>query len=291
MSKLIILRKMRVEAANVHAGLTWGFPAMTAILGFTHALSRKLNALQEGSALTETAVISHECNVLSIGDFDQRFCITRNPNGKNGAPPSIQEEAKAHLTISLVIKADTVLADDELVSFLERTVPFMRFAGGQITTLGVELGDTNDDKLVYSLLPGYALTERADLLGDDPLTSFIELGLQRIVAGEPDANEKATWSAMRRAEPNIVPIMTGYRAVSPLYEPGQVKGSRCGDNPFAFCEPIHSVGQWVYPARAGLENLFWRYETTPGFYRCANVRNETESETTDYSDLFAGLLD
>lgn len=42
MSSLILLRRLRVENANAIAGVTWGFPAITHFLGFTHALSRKL---------------------------------------------------------------------------------------------------------------------------------------------------------------------------------------------------------------------------------------------------------
>jgi CRISPR-associated protein Csy2 len=40
MSSLILLRRVRVENANAIAGLTYGFPAITHFLGFSHALSR-----------------------------------------------------------------------------------------------------------------------------------------------------------------------------------------------------------------------------------------------------------
>ena len=40
MSNLIIIRNVQVEYANAQAGLTWGFPAITAFMGFAHALSR-----------------------------------------------------------------------------------------------------------------------------------------------------------------------------------------------------------------------------------------------------------
>ncbi|HHH1607741.1 TPA: type I-F CRISPR-associated protein Csy2, partial [Yersinia enterocolitica] len=39
MSYLIVLRHVQVENANAISGLTYGFPAMTHFLGYTHALS------------------------------------------------------------------------------------------------------------------------------------------------------------------------------------------------------------------------------------------------------------
>ena len=42
MSSLILLRRIKIENANTIAGLTYGFPAITHFMGFSHALSRKL---------------------------------------------------------------------------------------------------------------------------------------------------------------------------------------------------------------------------------------------------------
>lgn len=44
MSSLIVLHQVRVENANAIAGLTYGFPAITHFLGYSHALSRKLQS-------------------------------------------------------------------------------------------------------------------------------------------------------------------------------------------------------------------------------------------------------
>jgi len=62
MSSLIIMRKMRIENANAVAGLTWGFPAITHFLGFTHALSRQLQQ-SHGLSLDGCGVICHQQQV------------------------------------------------------------------------------------------------------------------------------------------------------------------------------------------------------------------------------------
>ena len=48
MSQYLVLSHIDTQNANSIAGLTWGFPAITQFLGFTHALSRKLSSHYEG---------------------------------------------------------------------------------------------------------------------------------------------------------------------------------------------------------------------------------------------------
>ena len=45
MSQYLVLSKINIQNANSIAGLTWGFPAITNFLGFTHALNRKISNL------------------------------------------------------------------------------------------------------------------------------------------------------------------------------------------------------------------------------------------------------
>ena len=42
MNQYILLNRIKVQNANAIAGFTWGFPAITHFLGFSHNLSRKL---------------------------------------------------------------------------------------------------------------------------------------------------------------------------------------------------------------------------------------------------------
>ena len=80
METLIWLKRIRVENANCIHGMTWGFPAITNFLGFTHALSRQLGK-DFDFRLNACAVVAHETQPLahSSKGFEYRFSQTRNP--------------------------------------------------------------------------------------------------------------------------------------------------------------------------------------------------------------------
>lgn len=79
MSSLILLRRISVENANAIAGLTYGFPAITHFLGFSHALSRRLTETH-GLCIDGCAVVSHEQQIHAHSSGrDYQFALTRNP--------------------------------------------------------------------------------------------------------------------------------------------------------------------------------------------------------------------
>ncbi|WP_279456876.1 type I-F CRISPR-associated protein Csy2 [Aeromonas veronii] len=56
MKSTLLLRHLKVENANAISGLTYGFPAISHFLGFTHALSRRL---EQAFGLTLGGLRSH----------------------------------------------------------------------------------------------------------------------------------------------------------------------------------------------------------------------------------------
>lgn len=64
MSRLIVLPRIQVENANAISGLTYGFPAITHFLGFTHALSRKVQQ-SHGVTLTGCGVVCHQHQIMA----------------------------------------------------------------------------------------------------------------------------------------------------------------------------------------------------------------------------------
>ena len=92
MSSIILLRHVRVENANAIAGLTYGFPAITHFLGFTHAVSRIVSDTW-GLSLTGCAVISHEHQIHAHSSGrDYQFALTRNPLTREGKTAPFNEE-------------------------------------------------------------------------------------------------------------------------------------------------------------------------------------------------------
>ncbi|WP_215811756.1 type I-F CRISPR-associated protein Csy2, partial [Vibrio parahaemolyticus] len=105
--RLLILPHIRIHNANaLSSPFTIGFPAMTAWLGFTHALERKLNQAGLDELMFDSvAVVSHQFDLQTHkgeGDFVHSIIGTGNPLDKDGSRSAFIEEARCHLEVSLV---------------------------------------------------------------------------------------------------------------------------------------------------------------------------------------------
>jgi CRISPR-associated protein Csy2 len=134
MSSLILLRRVRVENANAIAGLTYGFPAITHFLGFSHALSRRLTETHE-LRIDGCAVISHEHQIHAhTSGRDYQFALTRNPLTRDAKTASFNEEGRMHMTVSLLLECHGEIPNGEygqrdLAEHLRQVCPTLRLAG------------------------------------------------------------------------------------------------------------------------------------------------------------------
>lgn len=187
MSQYILLNNIIVQNANAIAGFTWGFPAITHFLGYTHNLSRKLIESEfDDITLSGCVVISHKSHVHTYGDFEKQFTQSRNPayshkekaEYKVGTPPVI-EEGKMNMTVSLLISYDGYIGQNEQDSFkdwLMKVCFLQRLAGGSILdieSIGFYRFDSGEKDVITKLrvlkrklLPGFLLKERANYLED-----------------------------------------------------------------------------------------------------------------------------
>ena len=187
MSQYVVLSHIDIQNANSIAGLTWGFPAITQFLGFTHALSRKLSNCYDGEydfELMGCGVISHSTHnkvYQPKQDADFEFFQSKNPpvlsTHKSSYPPII-EEGKMNLTVSLVIELDKPLMLNveelkELESNIVELCNRMRIAGGtvlnikQIKLLSASTQKQHDDmlrKIKRLTMPGFVLLDRKEYL-------------------------------------------------------------------------------------------------------------------------------
>ena len=325
MSQYLVLSYIQIQNANSIAGLTWGFPAITQFLGFTHALNRKVSKQYDGKydfELTGCGVISHtvQNKVYQPKKFaDFEFIQSKNPpilaKHKNASPPII-EEGKMNLTISLVIEINkSVTLTTEKIIELEQKVEAlcyrMRIAGGTLLNINkVKLlaADTEQQhidmvrKIKNLTMAGFVLIDRNEYLQQhyntlvrlhkekensskepqllDAWLDFSALKYQAIpkvtkdqVA--PDENTDADWEYV--AKPNsgyLVPIMTGYKSISELYEPKQVKNTRDDSTHSCFVEAIHSVGEWKSMHNTEkITDIIWRYRHDGQWYLCEQNNN------------------
>lgn len=313
MSKIktyLLLRQVKIHNANAFSSpLTIGFPAMTAWLGAMHALERKLrrNEALSGIRLKKLAVSCHDFNLQTYkgpGDYVNSVIITSNPLRKKGAsferPPFI-EEARVHLTVSLLIEVDGLSSSNYSI-FNEKTTKAlngMKIAGGDIlafspiddpikstSTRGsrILLVDEDSEKdvrrAIRSLMPGYVLIERRQLLkqrqekleAQDTLQALLDL----LALHYEHDDEHDTWHLQPRQEQGwLVPIVTGFKGLTPL---GHVANQRDASTLHRFAEPVLTLGEFKMPHHfQDIDQMMWQYQydENKDLYVCVNEQIES----------------
>lgn len=384
MNQYILISKLKVQNANAIAGFTWGFPAITHFLGYTHKIIRKLDKTDEftGIALSGCAVIAHEHHVHAYGKYEAEFTQSRNPpyltsHDKTSTPPVI-EEGKMNMTVSLLIGCDGNIGNrkDSFINWLKNICFVQRLAGGTVINENINIDIISDNKenlrlIKRMLLPGFVLMDRSSYLQEhyealckskpeteilnawmdfaalkksarpkhDLITKYLtkisgdvaecadfsELEdswqkhlenpyspdavpnslVQHFTAIEADnRNENlmqqwqayihpseetdADWEYIRKPHKGyLVPIMSGYKAISPVYEPGIVKNTRDNETPACFVEAVHTVGEWksVHRIKTSeeLRNSLWHYGYEEHWYLCKQRMNLPSEAALDES--------
>ena len=326
MSQYLSLERMEIQNANCIAGMTWGFPAITHFLGFVHHTQREL---QTSFSLSFGGVMvvchAHQAHTYQDGG-GHRFLQSKNPpylNDKSKADktPSIVEEGRMNMTVSLVIKLQqewTGDSDDQqkLLKRIEGLCRRGRLAGGLILDVEkVELSTARSaeeqrklmGKFRRRLTPGYVLMERSSLLAKhfdslqenhsdaQLLNAWMDFSALKYRAELKDSKKKskptekddAEW--IRCDKPHdqgwLVPVMTGYRAISPLYEPGEVQRVRDETVPACFVEAVHTIGEWLSTYRLkDIDTALWHYSFDDGWYLCLQGDGKRHSEDLDHAE-------
>lgn len=321
MSQYIVLSRIKVQNANCIAGFTWGFPAITNFLGFTHALHRKISE-EYDIALGGCAVVSHEYQHHIYKPSEKanyEFIQSKNPpvlaKHKKASPPII-EEGKMNLTTSMIIEVSKELvANSEKINAFKKAVLNhclkSRLAGGTILSIGhIALASASTEKQLEDLnkkikrltMPGFVLQDRSDYLKtyfkqlkeQDPstelLTAWLDFSAMKYQArpemkdknGTPSHDTKAEWVLQPRPRTKgwLVPLMTGYKAISECYSAGEVADTRDEYSPTCFVEAVHSIGEWKSMHRiSDIDEMVWRYQHESDWYLC--VQNSKENQNKE----------
>ncbi|MEE9398378.1 MAG: type I-F CRISPR-associated protein Csy2 [Methylococcales bacterium] len=294
MKHILLIPHINVLNANaLSSPYTVGFPAMSAWLGATHALERKLRAAEYDKVhFKSMAVVCHNIDLQTYkgnGDYVHSIIGTGNPLDKNGNRPSFIEEARCHLDISLVMECEGlgIIDEDDFTEWVDQLIQGkMKLAGGDILkNQASELIEVDDEtsrrKLLRRLMPGYCLIERRDLMkkamqeGQDAIDALLEY-LKVTQSSELDENEKVTWTSSRREKGWIVPIATGFHGITDL---GIAENQRDPDTPHRFAESIVTLGEFVMPYRIkDLDQMLWHYHTDleNNLYLCQQIKPTIE---------------
>ena len=289
--QLMLLPHIKVHNANaLSSPFTIGFPAMTAWLGATHALQRKLNS--DGFTdlkFKATAVLSHQSYLQTfrgVGDYVDSIVGTGNPLDKDGKRPSFIEEARVHLDVSLVVELEGLEKIDE-ERFKERVYHHlcsrMKMAGGDILSCNRPfLSRIDEDKqedivnFRRRLMPSYAIVERKDLMieamksGVDAIDALLEYLSLHHSCEEQD--EKVVWKSERKTSGWLVPIAVGFQGVSEL---GVAKNQRDPNTPHRFAESVVTLGEFKMPYKIiSIDEILWRYsyDKENALYLCEQNR-------------------
>ncbi|NAW77923.1 type I-F CRISPR-associated protein Csy2 [Vibrio sp. V33_P6A3T137] len=293
---VLILPHLKINNANaLSSPFTIGFPAMTAWLGFVHALERKLN--QAGLSelmLHSAAVVSHRCDVQTHkgeGDFVYSIIGTGNPLDKDGSRSAFIEEARCHLDVSLVIEwsgNDEELQQPDFTQQLQAVIATMKVAGGDVLSVGkpsIKSVITEQDtaQVLRQLMPGYVLNERRDLMIDamqqgadaiDALLGYLTVHHHC----EQLEDQSVVWHSQRKTSGWIVPIATGFQGISPL---GEAKNQRDPLVPHRFAESVVTLGEFVMAHKIKhLDDILWQYhpDLENDLYLCQQVNPINEHQ-------------
>ena len=290
--KLLNISHINVHNANaLSSPFTIGFPAMTAWLGATHALQRKLN--DDGFVdlkFKSTAVISHMVDLQTfkgVGDYVSSIVGTSNPLGKDGNRPAFIEEARCHLDISLLVEYSGLDIDDE-ERFQDRVTHHlnsqMKMAGGDIfgfkklSLHKVKEGNREQlSSMRRQLMPGFAIVERRELMvesmqdGKDAIESLLDYLVVHNCCEKKD--QKVIWTNQRKTTGWIVPIAVGFQAISKL---AKAKNQRDPNTPHRFAESVVTLGEFIMPYKIeSLDEILWHYSVDKehGLYLCKQNKN------------------
>lgn len=293
---VLILPHLKIHNANaLSSPFTIGFPAMTAWLGFVHALERKLS--QAGLTdlmLHSAAVLSHRCDVQTHkgeGDFVHSIIGTGNPLDKDGARSAFIEEARCHLDVSLIIEwsgNDDQIQQPDFTQQLQAVIAMMKVAGGDVLSVGMPsiksvITESDTTQVLRKLMPGYVLIERRDLMiasmqqGDDALGAL--LGYLAVHHHcEQLGDQSVVWRSQRKTNGWIVPIATGFQGISQV---GEAKNQRDPSVPHRFAESVVTLGEFVMAHKIKhLDDILWQYhpDLENDLYLCQQVNAINEHQ-------------
>lgn len=299
---ILLIPHIKIHNANaLSSPYTIGFPAMTAWLGAIHALERKLKETNFDNVLfLSMGVVCHAIDLQThkgSGEYVYSIIGTGNPlipKTKNGDPqnaerPSFVEEARCHLTVSLVIEYDYPgLSLDDFTETIDHLLRGnMKMASGDIINVSSSKlfeihNEASQKKLLQRLMPGHCLLERRDLMkkvmtnGKDAIDAMLDY-LKVTHRCEIDEKNKVKWTSSCKEKGWLVPIATGFHGISPL---GIAKNQRDPDTKHRFAESVVTLGEFVMPYRIeDLDNMLWHYHTDleNNLYLCRQNKPVTEN--------------
>lgn len=286
MKDILLIQNIKIHNANaLSSPYTIGFPAMTAWLGFMHALERKLQATEfKGIKFSGLIVSCLDINLQTYkgrGDYVNSIIATSNPLDKSGSRPSFIEEARCDLEVTLAITCEIGVIDYEKFNqIIDDILHTLKIASGDIISFKasryMQVDNNEPRNLTRYLMPGFCLVKRQDLMqqamseGKEAIDALLDY-LKTTTEVKVDEHHKVTKSKPFKKEKGwIVPIAIGYQGISDL---GHTKNTRDETTPHRFAESVITLGEFKMPYHfETLDEMIWSYQPYQGndLYLCQN---------------------
>jgi len=298
MKDILLIPNIKIHNANaLSSPYTVGFPAMTAWLGFMHALERKLSH-SDIPTITFTGLIVSCLDITlqtykGYSDYVSSLIVTSNPLLKNEKRPAFIEEARCDLEVTIAIECqiNTVIDYAVVVRTINKMLPTFKIASGDTTFSKscrfLEVENSKPQTLTRYLMPGFCLVSRNELMqeamnnGQDCIDAILDY-VKLTSHIEIDENKKITKSKFQRKEEKgwLVPISVGYQGISELK---LTKNQRDSKTPHRFAESVVTLGEFKMPYHFDtIEEMIWRYQPYKDndLYLCENnfINNNQESK-------------
>jgi CRISPR-associated protein Csy2 len=294
MRRFLLIPHIQIHNANAMSSpYTVGFPAMTAWLGAVHALQR--HAQQQGFSDVNFLKVGVSCHAFDLqtykgrGDFVSSIIGTSNPLDKDGNRPAFIEEARCHLTVSLLIEYDGVrkVKLNDFIALINQSLPRFKMASGDILSVKPIQALTLDEdtpsdlrKITNKLMLGHVLIERRNLMiksmndGKDALDALLD-HLKLMHRAEEDKDGNVTWTSQRLEKGWLVPIAVGFQGISDL---AIAQNQRDSSTPHRFAESVLTLGEFVMPYRIhDIDQMLWHYHAnqSQNLYLCQTNNTQT----------------
>ncbi|MCW8930870.1 MAG: type I-F CRISPR-associated protein Csy2 [Gammaproteobacteria bacterium] len=285
MKDILLIPNIKIHNANaLSSPYTIGFPAMTAWLGFMHALERRLP--DEFSDIQFTGLIV-SCLDMNLhvykgkSDYVNSIISTSNPLDKSGKRPSFIEEARCDIEVTIAIECNMNFIDyDNFTACIDKTLHTMKVASGDIISFKscrhLEVENTEPIGLTKYLMPGFCLVSRQELMRESmqqekdaidamldylKITTDIEIDENHIVNKSKPYKKENGW---------IVPIAIGFQGISEL---GNLKSTRDLMTSHRFAESVVTLGEFKMSySFETIDEMIWRFQEYKGndLYLCHN---------------------
>jgi len=295
MKDMLLIPNIKIHNANaLSSPYTIGFPAMTAWLGFMHALERKLKNTEFSDIQFTGLIVS--CLDINLhtykgkGDYINSIIATSNPLDKAGKRPSFIEEARCDMEVSIAIECEMDTIDhDKFTSLIDIVLPLMKIASGDILSLksskSLEVDNNSPISLTRYLMPGFCLVSRQDLItqamkdGQDGIDAILDY-LKTTTDIEMNENGKIVKNKQsKKIQGWLVPIAVGYQGLSSVKI---IKNQRDSSTPHKFAESIVTLGEFKMPHHFdNIDEMIWRYKRDEDndLYLCQNNFLTTTQES------------